>query len=439
MNNLVLFFITLIYVSTYSYAYQDSCITSNENTPLNSSLITLCQEIEQLSQQDKLNAVVIIAKGDNILCTNISGPANETDVLNISSQFYIGSNTKTFTAVALLKSLHDQFNEKTENSNLDKITAALQKTLDQYLPKSHKIWNGQMPEWAKQVTLHQLLNHTSGIKNYTAASLFTKKINDNQFYYEAAHTPTEILEIVKNDPLLFNPGESEMYSNTGYVLLAEAIESISGMSYEEYLRESIFDPLGMKNTFSVKSGTHDELKQDSRFHYLANDYKYDPRDLAKDIYRPSTHIDMSNTKGTGSIISTAPDLLKWIQGLTSGRVLPNDLYNLLLEKDYGIGNDPLSVGQIYGHKGRLDSFNSTVFFIPNLDAIIIVLSNLEYDWDLFKSDYQEIKSSLKEEEHSSLSEEELNEHIKNKIFEKYPDCRGCGPLDELILKKLEAL
>lgn len=438
--NLFLRFIVFIYSMLYGYAYQDSCTISNEKISLNPSLITLCDEIEQLKQQNNLNAVVIIANGDNILCANAGGPENETDTLNTSTQFYIGSNTKTFTAAALLKSLYDKFKDEADDSNLlDKVSIALQKTLDQYLPESHNIWNGQMPDWAKKVTLHQLLNHTSGIKNFTASPLFTKKINEDQFNYEVPHTPAEILEIVKNDPLLFNPGEGESYSNTGYILLAEVIASISGIPYEDYLKSSIFSPLEMNNTFSAQSGTHDQLKEDKRFRHLANDYKYDPRNSDKALYRPRTHIDMSFTKGTGSIISTASDLLKWIQALTSGRVLPKDLYNLLLKKNYGIGSDPLPIGMIYGHKGRLDSFNSTLFFIPNLDAIIIVLSNLEYDWDLFNSEYQEIKSSLKHEEHSSFSEEELDELIKTKILEKYPDNRGYGPLDELILKKLEAL
>lgn len=439
MINFFYYFLVSINSLLFAHASLDSYPLSKCEIPLNHSLISLCNEVEQLHQQNKLNAVVIIANSNKILCTKAGGPANENDTLNPSSQFYIGSNTKTFTAVALLKSLSDQFKDETDDSNLvDKVSVALQKTLDQYLPENHKIWNNQMPDWAKKVTLHQLLNHTSGIRNFTASPLFTKKINENQFYYEVSHTPAEILEIVKNDPLLFIPGEGESYSNTGYILLAEVIEAITNVKYEDYLKKSIFDPLGMENTFSLQSGTHNQLKQDKRFQYLANDYKYDASNSDKDIYRPLSHIDMSLTKGTGSIISTAPDLLKWIQALTSGRILPNALYKLLLQKDYGIGSDPLQVGMIYGHKGRLDSFNSTIFFIPNSDLIIIVLSNLEYDWDLFNSDYQEIKSTLKQE-HSSLSEEALDELIKTKILEKYPDDRGYGPLDELILKKLEAL
>src|SRR3990172_579170 len=170
---------------------------------------------------EQFSGSILIAKGGNILVSKGYGMANyELDVPNgPKTKFRIGSVTKQFTAMAII-----QLQEK----GLLIFNDPLSKFIPDY-PRGNEI------------TLLHLLNHTSGIFNYNES----KELQEKMKYPISLE---RLVESFKNTPLEFTPGEKYQYSNSNYVLLTYIIEKVSGKSYETYLQENIFQPLGMNNS-----------------------------------------------------------------------------------------------------------------------------------------------------------------------------------------------
>ena len=164
---------------------------------------------------------VLIAKGDHVLVSSAYGESSyELHAANSpSTRFHIASVSKPFTAAAILI---------LEQRGMLHVSDPVSRFLPDF-PNGHKI------------TLQNLLTHTSGIPN----------VNNLPEYQSASRfpqTPASLVELFKSKPLNFEPGTKYEYSNSNYNLLAFVIEQVSHKSYGEFLRESIFDPLGLKNT-----------------------------------------------------------------------------------------------------------------------------------------------------------------------------------------------
>lgn len=167
------------------------------------------------------------------------GAAQTTDQVPISPQtkFRIGSVTKQFIAAAILK--------LQEGGKLS-VNDPLTKFISDY-PRGD------------EVTLHHLLTHTSGIKNYTSKPDFFEKVTE-------AVEPEDLIDSFKNDEFDFAPGEKWSYCNPGYFLLGHIVSKVSGQSLDAYLREAFFIPLGMKD-----SGIH---RPDLELEHEASGYSY---------------------------------------------------------------------------------------------------------------------------------------------------------------------
>ncbi len=135
--------------------------------------------------------------------------------------FRIGSITKQFTSVAILKLIEE---------GKIKLDADISEYIKDYPTHGHKI------------TIEQLLNHTSGIKSYTSMEEWDSEARKRDF------TPSELVDYFKNKPMDFTPGEEFRYNNSGYILLGHIIELVSGKTYEEYIQENLFTPVGMTNS-----------------------------------------------------------------------------------------------------------------------------------------------------------------------------------------------
>ena len=157
---------------------------------------------------------VVLAKGYGQANVELAVPATEDTV------YQLASVTKTFTAAAIMLLVHEG-----KLGLDDKVTRHLSD-----LPKA---WDA--------VTVHQLLNHTSGIKSYTSVKDFFKTIRKD-------YAQREILGLVAREPLEFAPGEKWNYSNSGFFLLGMLIETVTGKTYGEFLDERIFRPLRMTHT-----------------------------------------------------------------------------------------------------------------------------------------------------------------------------------------------
>src|SRR5438105_4513018 len=165
---------------------------------------------------------VLVAQQGKVLLSKGYGSANlEWEIPNSpTTKFRLGSITKQFTAASILL-----LEERGKLSITDPVK--------KYLPDAPAVWG--------KVTIFHLLTHTSGVPSFTSFPDYAK-------LEPFAATPEQLVARFRDKPLDFEPGEKFSYSNSGYVLLGYLIEKISGMSYEKFVRENIFTPLGMKDS-----------------------------------------------------------------------------------------------------------------------------------------------------------------------------------------------
>jgi CubicO group peptidase (beta-lactamase class C family) len=289
---------------------------------------------------------VLIAKDDKILLEQGYGFANvEWDVPNTpDTKFRLGSITKQFTATAILQLVEAG-------------ALRLDDPACNYVPDCPEAW--------KPVTIHQLLNHTSGIPSYTGLPDFFAPKNSR-----IPLSPLEVVMLTKDRKLEFQPGEGWNYNNTGYVLLGHIIEKVSGVKYDAYLKEHIFDPLDMKD--SGYDWTRPVQK------HRASGYLYNPSTKA---YTNADYLDMSLPHAAGSLYSTVKDLYQWDRALAAGKLLKKSSFELMFmpgKKNYGYGwgIETVDGRKQIGHGGGINGFSTMIARYPDQNAVVIVLSNV---------------------------------------------------------------
>ncbi len=223
------------------------------------------------------SGAILIAKEGRVLVRKAYGMANfELGVPNTpGTRFRIASLTKTFTAAAVLH-LRDEGKLK------------LNDPVTKYLP--------DCLAWDK-VTIQHLLTHRSGIPDYGRISGYADMSLKSLSLKEA-------VDWFKGQPLDFSPGNKSRYSNSGYVVLAHLIEKLSGRSYEQYLRKTIFEPLGMRSTGQAR----DDVLVKNR----AAGYSIAP---TEDRIENAPWSDISLKTGAGSLYSTVDDLYRWYRAV----------------------------------------------------------------------------------------------------------------------------
>jgi CubicO group peptidase (beta-lactamase class C family) len=179
-------------------------------------------------------------------------------------------------------------------------------------------------------------------------------------------TPEKLVARFRNKPLEFQPGENWQYSGTGYVLLGYLIEKISGQSYERFVRDNIFTPLGMKDS---GYGSRAIIERRATAYDSLADGPVNARLL-----------DMTNVHSAGALYSTAEDMLRWSQGLFGGKLLSASSLQKMItpfKNDYAFG---VLVHSVHGRK-RIDhdgisSFRSFFGYYPESNVTVVVLANL---------------------------------------------------------------
>ncbi len=156
------------------------------------------------------------------------------------------------------------------------------------------------PTHEKKITLHHLLTHTSGIKNYTSMSSI-REISKKEL------TPDELINFFKNQPMDFDPGEAYKYSNSGYVILGRIIELVSGQSYASFMQEHIFDILEMT---SSSYASHSKITPNKAYGYHK-----------RKEFINANYISYSLPYAAGSLFSTVEDMLKWQNAITNNRLI----------------------------------------------------------------------------------------------------------------------
>lgn len=305
------------------------------------------KHLREQVKPDMPGVAVLVARDGQILFQGGFGLADveKKTPVTAETKFRIGSVTKQFVASAIMK--------LAEEGKL-----AISDPLAKYFP--------DLPN-AKEITLKNLLTHTSGLKSYTERPDFfngvTKPVE-----------PAALIASMQKDTPDFAPGTRYQYCNSGYFLLGEIVAKVSGQSLAHYLRTTFFEPLGMKDT-----GIYVNANPPPG---AAKGYA-----VAGDKAAPALDWDMSWAGGAGAIYSTVGDLFRWTEALHAGRVVNAEslkamttLYPLPPEVDpssYGFG---LVISDFEGlpaiwHNGGLQGWSSNVVWLPGQKVILVALAN----------------------------------------------------------------
>ena len=292
--------------------------------------------------------VFMVAKNGNPIYQKAFGKANvELDVdLTNEYVFQLGSMTKQFTAVAVLM-LEEQGKLNTKD------------TISKYIP--------DYPSGNK-ITIHHLLTHTSGIKDFT-------KMKSLKDIAQKEMKPKMMVDFFKNEPVNFAPGEKFEYNNSGYVLLGYIIELVSGESYEDFIEKHIFQKIGMNQ--SGYATDRQIIKKRA--------YGYQEKETG---YVNKTIINFSVPFSSGSLMSTLNDMLKWQNALNQNILLNAENTNKAFSKyklnngeefAYGYG---WHIRDINGtptreHGGSIFGFKTMGVYIPSKDIYVIGFSNCD--------------------------------------------------------------
>jgi|DewCreStandDraft_5_1066085.scaffolds.fasta_scaffold00029_124 CubicO group peptidase (beta-lactamase class C family) len=294
---------------------------------------------------NRFSGAILVAREGKVLLSKGYGWANaEHEVPNTpQTKFRLGSITKQFTAMAILL-----LEERGRLKVHDPICT--------YVPNCPEAW--------REITIHHLLTHTSGIPNFTNFPDYAK----TQCLPEPS-PPASTLERFRDKPLDFPPGERMSYSNSGYIVLGYILEKVAGESYEAFLRKNIFEPLKMVNT------GYDTNRQILK--HRASGYTWQGDALINAAY-----IDMTIPHAAGALYSTVEDLYLWDQALYTERLVSKTS----LEKMFTPFKDDYAYGwivtthlgrKVIGHGGRINGFSTFLARYPDDKVLVVVLSNLE--------------------------------------------------------------
>ncbi len=297
----------------------------------------------------QFHGTVLVAENGKVIYKDGFGMANiEWSLPNTpDTKFRLGSITKQFTATLTLQ-LVEQGKLKLDGKISD------------YLPDYRK-------DIGQKVTIHQLLTHTSGIPSYTGQPGFFENVSRNPYKVD------DFVKKYTSGDLEFEPGSKFAYNNSGYFLLGAIIERVTGKSYEQVLKENIFDPAGMKET----GYDHHNTILPKR----ASGYQ-----RTGDGYINAPYLDMSIPYAAGSMYSTVEDLYFWDQLLYTDKVLSAQSKALmykpfLAEYAYGwtVTNAAFKQNekdvQIFAHGGGINGFSTIIVRFPNEKNLIVLLDN----------------------------------------------------------------
>ncbi|MFJ6566133.1 serine hydrolase domain-containing protein [Streptomyces sp. NPDC091292] len=282
-------------------------------------------------------------------------------------RYRVGSITKTFVATVLL-----QLEAEGRLSLDDKV--------DRWLPG---VVRGNGHDGGK-ITVRQLLNHTSGIYNYTADEGFGRTYFLHDGFMEHRYdslAQRDLVRIAMDHRPDFDPGTSWNYSNTNYVLAGMIIEKITGRPYGDAVRERIVKPLGLRST-TVPGNDTGVPRPSSRAYSKLSD---DP--AATEIY-DVTELNPSLASSAGEMISTSKDLTRFYTALLRGQLLPKKQLNEMTTTieiqpgiGYGLGlmSEKTSCGtEIWGHGGGIHGSSSGA--VTTRDGRHALAYNLNGDW-----------------------------------------------------------
>lgn len=291
-----------------------------------------------LKKNDKYMGSIAISENGKTLYTKSIGfdDVATSKKSSINTKYRIGSISKTFTATLIFKAIE----EKKINLN---------QTIDKYFPTIKN---------AKTITISNLLNHRSGIYDFTTNPDYLKWNTESQ-------SRAKMLEKIASGAVIFEPDTKFQYCNSNYVLLSYILEDIYKKPYGAILDLKIIKPLKLKNTYL---GSKINLEKNESYSYtLAG--KWDK----------SSETDISIPLGAGGIVSNPTDLNIFIESVFAGKIISAASLNqmITMKDNYGMGITELHPfgEKSYGHNGAIDGFRSAMEYFPEEKLALSITSN----------------------------------------------------------------
>jgi len=290
------------------------------------------------ANQKFMGSVAVIKDGKVIYNKQVG----YTDVVskqkpNKETKYRIGSVSKLFTATLMFKAIEEG-------------KTSLNQTIDDYFPEIKN---------ARSITISHLLNHRSGIHN------FTDNKDEYLAYYTQPKTEKEMLKIIAKGGSDFNPDEKAAYSNSNYVLLSYILERIYKKSYANILEDKITKPLNLNHTFFAE-----KIKIAGNESYS---YRFDKK------WKKTDESHASISMGAGGIVSTPSDLGYFIEALFNNKILlPESIAKMKTIQDkFGMGLFKIEYynESSYGHNGEIDGFTSVLRYFPEKNIAFAITSN----------------------------------------------------------------
>jgi CubicO group peptidase (beta-lactamase class C family) len=312
----------------------------------------MLSEIDQIVHQEidlqGPGVALAVVKNGELVHSQSYGLANlEWDCpIQPHTVFQLASITKQFTATAIML-----LEQQGKLHLADSITT--------YLPN--------YPTHDRTITITHLLNHTSGIKSYTGLESFVSELA------RKAMSPNDLLAYFQDLPLEFEPGTRFLYNNSGYHLLGLIIEKVAGMSYEEFIQQNIFQPLGMNHSYYM----HNKAVIPQR----ASGYDKTPQG-----YQQADFLNMLIPYAAGSLGSTVEDLVRWDAGLHTEQLLDKAtqerMYTPVQLADgsaepygFGFGIHDYKGHRLIHHGGGIFGFHTFIARFVDDKAMIAILAN----------------------------------------------------------------
>ncbi len=301
--------------------------------------VALDTYFDVLSANNRFMGSVAISKGDKVIYSKTVGFVDVEQGLqaNENSKYRIGSISKTFTAVLILKAIEEN-------------KLSLNQTIDEWFPTIDN---------ANKITIEHLLYHRSGLHNhldeFVHLNLHTKPI-----------TEEKMIEIIKESGSDFAPDTKMAYSNPNYILLTYVLEKIYNNPFSQILKDKITNPIGLKDTYLDKNINISNNEVNS-YIFINKHWELAPE------------LDVSQALGAGAITSTATDLVKFSNALFSGKLISEESLTKMqtLKDHYGMGliQMPFYNKIGFGHTGGIDGFHSVFAYFPTDEISFSSVSN----------------------------------------------------------------
>ncbi|MBN1924446.1 MAG: beta-lactamase family protein [Prolixibacteraceae bacterium] len=293
---------------------------------------------EILESNDKFMGSVAVSQNGEIIYLKSVGFADfENNIkANENTKYRIGSISKTFTSVLVLKGV--------EEKKID-----LSQTIDNYFPTI---------DYAGEITIEHLLYHRSGIHNFTDD-------NDYLTWNTQPKTEKEMIAIIAEGGSDFEPDSKFQYSNSNFVLLSYILEKCFRKPYSQLLKEYITEPVGLENTY-FGEGINTSGKECKSYTY-------------NETWKLEPETDISIPMGAGGIVTSPKDLIKFSDALFNGKLLKKESLEKMktLKDNFGIGlyQIPFYDKTGYGHTGGIDGFYSVFSHFAHGNVSFALISN----------------------------------------------------------------